>query len=438
MSLNPKIEKQLTKLPHKSGVYLFLDGRGRIIYVGKAADLKNRVRSYFRKSETASPLKFRLAEKTAKIKWLKIDSEIEALILEAELIKKRRPDFNVLLKDSSDYFYVGFTREAFPKVFITHQPNKIKNKELRIKNYFIGPFTDGTALKNALKTVRKVFPFCTCRQPHKRPCLNAEMGRCPGVCCLLPELAAKQPDFKKKLRRYRKNIAAFKKIIAGKKKKLASDLSREMKKAAGEENFERAAMLRDQIENLRKIFSHKKVLFSKSEAASWPAINKMIQRLLGVGRDFRRIEAYDVSHISGKSAVGAMVVFQSGKASPGDYRRFKIKAAERRDDPAMIKEIIRRRINHSEWPLPDLILVDGGAAQLNAAEICLKESRLDIAAAALAKGKNELHARRFKKPRRLNSLPPELKLFFLKIRDQAHRFAVKYHRESRMAGFIKQ
>jgi excinuclease ABC subunit C len=450
--MKEKIKKQLPQLPHSPGVYLFLDSRKKIIYIGKAADLKNRARSYFRKSETTNPLKSALIEKAAGIKWLETDSEIEALISEAELIKKHRPDFNVLLKDSSDYFYVGITRETFPKVFVTHQPFsalRIKNKELTIKNKkshnslfkihnskftFIGPFTDGTALKNTLKLIRLVFPFCTCRQLHKRPCLNVEMGRCPGICCLKPELAAKQPGFKKKSRQYRKNIAALKKIITGKKQKPVSDLNQRMKKAAVEENFEKAAILRDQVENLRKIFSHQKVLFHKSETANWPITDKIIQKLLGVKRDFRRIEAYDISHISGKSAVGAMVVFKNGEASPGDYRRFKIKTAARRNDPAMMREIIRRRIHHPDWPWPDLILVDGGTAQLNAAVACLKKNRLDIAAAAIAKGKNELHARRFKNPRRLNSLPPELKLFFLRIRDQAHRFAVKYHRKLRKRG----
>lgn len=421
-------KNRLIKLPHSPGVYLFLDNRGKIIYVGKAADLKSRVQSYFRKPEPLNPLKSALLKKTVKIKWIKTDTEIEALILEANLIKKHQPDFNVLLKDSSDYFYVGITREIFPKVFVTHQ-KKVKNQKSKAKSDFIGPFTDGTALKNALKIIRKIFPFCTCRQLHKRSCLNAEMNRCPGVCCLLPELAAKEPDFKGKLKQYRQNIAAFKKIIAGKKKKLASDLSREMKKAAGKENFEKAAIFRDQIKNLQKIFSHKKVLFPKRETISWPEISKIIQRLLQAKRNFKRIEAYDISHISGRSAVGAMVVFEKGEASPKDYRRFKIRSARKQDDPAMIKEIIRRRIYHADWPLPDLVLIDGGQPQLNAAKACLKEARLDIPVVALAKGKNELHAPRFKKPRRINSLPPELKFFFLRIRDQVHRFAIKYHRK---------
>ena len=186
--------EQAESAPHAPGVYTFRRG-STPIYIGKAVDLSRRLASYFRR--VASDKVRRLRAEATALDWVETRSEIEALIREAGEIKRHMPRFNVLMRDDKDYFYVGFTREEYPRIFITHQPQRgrVRNQELGIKknrnskfiirdSRYMGPFTSGSALRSTLKILRRVFPYCTCKTPHKRPCLNAQIGRCPGYCCL--------------------------------------------------------------------------------------------------------------------------------------------------------------------------------------------------------------------------------------------------------------
>jgi len=328
---------KISHLPETAGVYAFLSRRSfneggeerkEFLYIGKAANIRKRAKDHFQRPSYRD--KF-FINQVSKIGHIKTNSQIKALTLEAELIKKYQPKYNIAWRDDKNYFYIGITKESFPRIFITHQ------KKSKIN--YLGPFVSGRKLKQALKELRKIYPFRTCKTLPRKPCLWYHLGQCPAPC-----------------------------------------------------------------------------LFKS-----------------------RRIEAYDISDIQGKDATGSMVTFINGKPDKNFYRRFKIhpvksasrsfnrvKLSDKPNDIAMLKQVLSRRFNHPEWGLPDSILIDGGKAQLNAALSITK-----IPAMALAKRKNELHMKNLEKPILLKTLPREVFNLILQLRDEAHRFARKYHHKLR-------
>lgn len=310
-----------SQLPETSGIYVFKRGR-KFLYIGKAANIRERVKNHFQRPVYRDNF---FINQVSKVGYIKTNSEIKALILEAELIKKYQPKYNVVWRDDKNYFYIGITKEPFLRVFITHQPKKNSNSQIPTSN-FIGPFVSGKKLKQALKELRKIYPFRTCKTLPKKPCLWYHLSQCPAPC-----------------------------------------------------------------------------LFKS-----------------------RRIEAYDVSNIQGKDATGSMVTFINGKPDKNFYRRFKIRLSDKPNDVAMLKHILSRRFSHPEWGLPDLILIDGGKAQLNAALSLTK-----IPVIALAKRRNELYMKNLEKPILLKTLSREVFNLILQLRDEAHRFARKYHHKLR-------
>jgi len=423
-------KKKIEKLPKNSGVYCFRDGR-KILYIGKAANIRERVKQH-------KDL-IRLATKVA---FIKTDSEIEALILEANLIKKYQPKYNVVWRDDKNYFFVGITREDFPQVFWTHQ--------MKLKPNYVGPFVDGKALKETLKVLRRVFPYRSCRVIPKRACLWYHLGYCPAPCLLRSKIL-EVPEIKEKIKReIQTNANSLFEIIKGRKSRVLRNLKKEMKKMSASQDFERAAKIRDQIKSLEKVLAHAKIfkeitepqisLPSNSEGrrrksiffALWYQIEEQLKKLLKIKDKISRIEAYDVSNIQGQEATGSMVTFINGLPDKNFYRKFKIKVAGKPNDVAMIKECLTRRLNHPEWGFPDLILIDGGIAQLNVALSTLPTPGVGkLKVMALAKKKNELFIEERKKPILLKSLPREVFNLILQLRDEAHRFAISYHKKLR-------
>ncbi len=435
-------KKKVSSLPKTPGVYLFKKGR-EILYIGKATNIRDRVKNHFQQPGFRDRL---FIQDVKKIGCLKTGSEIEALILEANLIKKEQPRFNILWRDDKNYFFVGITKEDFPKVFITHQTKlKIKKEGARrrregggsgvvkLKIDYLGPFVDGKALKQTLRILRRVFPYRTCKKIPKRPCLWYQLGRCPGACLLDSKLGSQIPGLKGKIKREsQRNTKNLIKVLQGKKTQVLVDLKREMKKFSKEQEFERAAKLRDQIEALNNVFEHAQVFqgLVERERPNWTETEKLLKKIFGIKRKLLRIEGYDVSNIQGKEATGAMIVFEKGEPNKKEYRKFKIKILKEPNDIAMLKEIISRRLNHPEWKLPQVMLIDGGRAQLNAAKLTIKQfNNLTIKVMAIAKRKNELYIESKKQPILLKNLPQEISNLILHIRDEAHRFAVKYHRK---------
>ncbi len=424
-------KKKVSSLPKAPGVYLFKRGR-EILYIGKAGNIRERVKNHFRKNGFRDKL---FIGDVKKIGYLKTDSEIEALILEANLIKEKQPKFNILWRDDKNYFFVGITKEDFPRIFITHQ-TKLSTTHYKLKTNYLGPFVDGKALKATLKILRRAFPYRSCKRIPKRACLWYQLNRCPGPCTLLLSLAKQLPGLKGKIKREsQRNTKNLIKVLQGKKTQVLIDLKREMKKSSQKQEFERAARLRDQIEALNNVFEQARVFQGLVEPApkNWPEIEKLLKKILGVKKKILRIEGYDVSNIQGKKATGAMIVFEKGEPDKKEYRKFKIKILKEPNDIAMLKEIISRRFNHPEWKFPQVMLIDGGKAQLNAAINILNQhyQRLSasISVLALAKRKNELYIEGRKRPILLKNLPQEISNLLLHIRDEAHRFAIKYHRK---------
>ena len=370
-------KSNLSRLPTTVGVYAFKKG-AKFFYVGKAANIKERVKQHKD-----------LLGLAKEIGYIKTNSEIEALILEAKLIKKIQPKYNVLWRDDKNYFYVAITKESFPRVFITHQL-KIKNCKLKID--FIGPFIEGTSLKRALTYLRRTFPYYTSKSHPKGSCLWCHLKLCPG------------PDPVKS--EYQKNIKNLVFVLKGSSRKVLNDLERRMKKSSLLQEYEKAAKIRDKITSLERVINP--------------------QQIPG------RAEAYDVSNIQGEEAAGSMVTFINGRPAKNFYRKFKIKISGKPNDVAMIKEILSRRLKHAEWPYPDLILIDGGKAHLNAASKCLKWNfKHIIKVMAIAKKENKLYVEGRTKPILLKGLPREMFNLILQLRDEAHRFAISYHRKLR-------
>ena len=423
-------KEKISRLPKNPGVYCFKSGK-KILYIGKAANLRERVKNHFQQPSYKDYL---FLDKVEKVGYIKTDSEIEALILEAELIKKIQPKFNVIWRDSKNYFFVGKTKEEFPRIFWCHQ-KKIKNQKSKIKIEYIGPFVDGKALKETLKVLRKVFPFRSCRVLPRRACLWYHLGRCPAPCLLnskyqIPNSKAFKEKIKKECQR---NAESVFKIIQGKKKEVLKELKKGMKEAVKKENFEEAAKIRDQLLALERILEHSRILEKEIRLeVPWKDVEEKLKRVLKVER-ISRIEAFDVSQIHGDFAVGSMVTFINGVPEKNFYRRFKIKFTEKPSDVDMIKEILERRFKHEEWGFPDLILIDGGIAQLRAALKCKMQNAKYkmIKVLSLAKREKKLYIEGERKPIFLKNLPREIFNLILNLDNEAHRFAISYHKKLR-------
>jgi len=445
---------QLSSLPRQPGVYLFYGKEKSPLYIGKASHLRERVKNHFQQPNYKDNL---FIGQVKKIGYIPLKSEIEALILESQLIKKYQPKFNVLFKDDKNYFYVGFTSEDWPRVFITHQPkNELKKpKSYKLKADYVGPFVGGNALKETLKILRKIFPYRSCktlptRKAVTRPCLWYQLDRCPAPCLIEREIKEKpelKKQFEKRKEKYQEDIKKLKIILKKGKEKLIRDLKKEMEDFAKNEEFEKAAKVRNQIRALEGVFSHKILFYPEKQMED---AGKLLKKSLKLPKIPKRIEGYDISNIQGKEMVGSMVVFKLSRIYANndtnlrqyepdkkEYRHFKIKTVNDQNDIACLKEIIKRRFAHPKWPFPDLIYVDGGKGQLNAVATTLKETgNSKIPVISLAKKKNILYNLNSKESISLDNLPQVVKMTILYLRDEAHRFAISYHQKLRKKSFF--
>lgn len=345
------LKNKIKNLPKGVGVYLFQDKTGRLLYVGKAIRIKNRVKSHFAKN--GSFYKGDLLKNIANIDWIETKNEKQALVLEDQLIKKYQPRYNVQWRDDKSYFWVDFTKDEWPRVKIVHKANLSSEAQ--------GPFTSGTELKQTLRALRKIFPFRTCKNAYSKPCLQWHLGLCPAHGSAISKQQTANNKIKKLLA-YSESLNALKQFL--------------------------------------RLYAGKPL----------------------------RIEAYDISNIQGTSATGSMVVFKGFKPDKSQYRKFKIKTVRGANDVAMLKEVLRRRLAHAEWPLPDLMLIDGGRAQLNSAQLTAKSYQLKATIISLAKKEEELYTIYSSKTLRLGALPIFLRLALQAIRNEAHRFAISYYR----------
>ncbi len=554
----PEIQKILDTLPTNPGVYLMKDERDTVIYVGKAINLRNRVRSYFHAPYGQDAKVWRLVERVRDIEFIITESELEALVLECNLIKKYKPHFNVRLKDDKRYPYIKVTwQEPFPKVYVTR---RMDNDGAR----YFGPFTAVWAVHQTMDTLRKIFPYLTCDREitgkDRRACLYYDIGLCIAPC-----IGATTRD------EYRAMIDRLCKFLQGKTNEVTESLRARLDEAVSQMEFERAARYRDQLQAIARITEHQKVVsplmidqdviaFARDDGeacvqvffvrggkllgreyfvlegtegenseqvlasfvkqfydeaayvppeillpenideakvieewlnrqrgqkvllqvprngqskelvqmaeenaratltslkAQWLAdetkqMNAVaeLQQVLGLPDPPLRMECYDISNTQGTNSVGAMVVFERGAAKKSDYRKFKIKTVEGADDYASLQEVLRRRFKHliqpSESPaavgsrkeeswrqMPDLVIIDGGKGQLNAALHVLRELGIEgVSVIGLAKQEEEIFLPQQVESLRLPKTSEALKLL-QRIRDEAHRFGITYHRHLR-------
>ncbi|MCA9364405.1 MAG: GIY-YIG nuclease family protein [Candidatus Moranbacteria bacterium] len=415
-------DKLCVGLPQTPGVYLFKDSSGVVLYVGKATSLRDRVRQYFSGHDSRGERIAQLVSVADRVDVQETDTVMEALILEANLIRQYRPKYNVDGKDDKSFSYFVITKEDFPRVLILRETELFSDGNLDKSSAsvpvasFFGPYTSKKHMMIALKILRKIFPFHARREKSEKGCLDRQIGLCPGPY-----------DGGVTREEYCKNIRGIVSMFRGQKRRLLSSLERDMSVFAKKGDFEQAARVRDQVFALRHI---RDVALLGRETSLF-------------GRDSSqnvRIEGYDISNISGQHAVGSMVVFENGESKKSDYRKFAIKTVSGSNDFAMMREVLARRFRHDEWPMPDLVLVDGGKGQVGVAEEVLDLYKLKkVGLAGLAKGptrkKLDVH--------KSELFPPSDDLledvnFLAQVRDESHRFAVSFHRQKRSKGLLSK
>lgn len=536
------IEEQLKLLPTYSGVYLMFDSSDTIIYIGKAKNLKRRVKSYFKRTLDTPKLRV-MVPKIVRFEFIVTDTEVEALILESHLIKKHKPCYNVLLKDDKKFPWFVITNEEYPRIVVSRRPNQ--NAE---QGRYFGPYTNSRAMYSTLELIKKIFPLRQCKTPRfkNRTCIYHQIGRCSGVC--QKEIA---PD------EYKKIVKQVELFLTGKQEELIKELETEMTKCAEQEQYEKAARYRDSIIDMRKIIERQNVVsenteifwdiigFSKKQddvaivvlkvrngrliekkefdfelddwdekedvlnsffhayydqnsnlptdiiipfdleekellenwlyqihnkkikiinpkaqkkydllqlanknallllekiktqknlkmQENWNEIGLEIQEKLNLQNFPHRMECFDISHIQGTNTVASMVVFENGRPQKSEYRRFKIKTLKNGvpDDFAAMEEVVRRRYSRTDWAMPDLIIIDGGKGQLSSASGVLRGIGHSMAIVSLAKRLEEVFVENKSEPVIFPQTSGAL-FVFQKIRDEAHRFAINYHRKLR-------
>lgn len=419
--------KDYKKLPDSPGVYLMHGADGRVLYVGKAGNLRRRVSSYFERPHDVRIET--LVRKIARIDFKKTDTALEALILEAELIKKFTPPYNVREKDDKSFLYIETTKEKFPRVLLVRGQSNMRDMKHGARGGAggrWGPFTSASNVREALRILRRIFPWST-HDPERvgtfaRPCFDCEIGLCPGTCVG----AISRED-------YLKNIEHLKLFLDGKKKRVLGALAKEMNAASKKMEFEKAEKLRRRIFALQHI--RDTALIADSEVVAGHGN--------GAEQSYR-IEGYDISNISGTAAVGSMVVFENGEPNKDEYRKFKIRTIFQPNDVGMLTEMLERRFKRAaaggkrneagerhSWRLPDLVLIDGGIAQANAAKKVLMRAGLRIPILGIAKGPER------KRNDILGAIPKWTdKKTLIKVRNEAHRFAIGYHKSLRGRNFL--
>ncbi len=428
--MNQKLADKLKTLPGSPGVYFHKNARGEIIYVGKAAVLKNRVRQYFQDSRVRDVKTDVLVGEIVDTDWIVVESEIDALFLESEMVKRYKPRFNILLQDDKSQLFVRIPmHEPYPAITFTRQP-------LDDGADYFGPYFNGFAVKKALRYLRKAFPYSVHTSMPNRLCLQYHLGLCPGV----EAQKISSGEYKKTLRK----LTMY---LKGQRVKLIAGLQGEMNAAAKKQQYELAAKLRNQMYNLKQL--QKQILFNDREFMD---ISKD-QALSGLSMLLtipvpRRIEGYDISHMQGTNNVASMVVATNGLADKAEYRKFKMRILGN-NDFAHMNEVILRRFSgeHTDWPKPDLLLIDGGKGQLGAALDALESRGITIPAIGLAKRLEEIVVHKTRSGVTLDKsaypdafiaesedfyvvlLPKDAHIVKLvqRIRDESHRFAVSYH-----------
>lgn len=429
--MNAQLESKLKQLPISSGVYLHKSSSGEIIYVGKASVLRNRVRQYFLKSKEYDIKTRALINEIADTDWIETESEIDALFLESELVKRYKPKFNVLLRDDKSLLYVRIDMKSeWPHVSFTRNPSDDGAE-------YFGPYYNGFAIKKALRYLRKVFPYFVAKPKFDtRPDLDVHIGLSPD-----PNLSSVE---------YKKTLKQLIRYIRGDRDSLVREIEKNMHVAAKNHEYENAAKLRNQLADLKEL--KRRIMFGDKESLDISKDQALsdVAKLLGLIKEPKRIEGYDISHMSGTDVVASMVVFTNGVSDRSEYRKFKT-SKDINNDFANMNETLMRRFSekNKSWGTPDLIIIDGGKGQLDAALKSIRSRGIETPCIGLAKKHEEIvvnyaysnvnvdssHLEYLKGSSHRTDkyitirLPHSSHLvkLFQRVRDESHRFAVSYH-----------
>lgn len=396
------------KIPDEPGVYFFLSRRREILYIGRATSLRSRIRSYFSEElvEKRSELIAEMVEKAHTIEWTVTDSVLEAMLLEVNLIRTHKPKYNTISKDDKSYNHLVITNEAFPRVLVVRGKDLTESFAADQIKYVFGPFPSGSHFKEALRIIRRLFQFYDTKKPIERATSKFDRGKIDfnRQIGLFPDVQSKKE--------YQRTIRHIRLFFEGKKKQVIKELEREMMRCAKEEAFEQAHEIKKKIFALKHI---QDIALLKDDSRIYRDAGRI------------RIEAYDISHFGGTEMVGAMTVVEGGEPDKSAYRRFKIHSVSHSNDTAALRELFERRLGHDEWPLPQLIVVDGSTAQKNVVERILRKNHLSIPVLGVVK--DERH-----RPKRIIGAQKLVKQYeneILLANAEAHRFAIAYQKKRR-------
>ncbi|MEZ6255787.1 MAG: excinuclease ABC subunit UvrC [Patescibacteria group bacterium] len=441
---------QVKALPNVPGVYIYKNAKKQIIYIGKAKNLKKRVGSYFFTKLELGTKTYALVQNICSMEYIEALSELEALILEASLIKTHKPKYNVAQKDDKSYLYIVIVSEkltknnkiiTLPKVLLARQKD-LDDGTIKPQALF-GPYPHGDTAKYMLRYIRKLLPFRDCspskfskHQKLNSPCLYGHIGLCQAPC-----LNNVDVDL------YKKDIKSIKRLLSGDSVKLLNDMEKSMQQASKEKRYEEAAHYRDLLKKfayLRKSFKTADSYVENPylvEDLITESLEELVNNIPNLNDLPNRIECYDISNISGTDAVGSMVVATGGRLDKSSYRRFKINSKNTPDDFGMLREVLTRRLNRElttssnvkKWGFPDLLVIDGGKGQVSTVKSVLDELHLEIPLIGLAKRYETIVY--FEQEELcelvLSKRNAGLKLL-QKLRDEAHRFAQAYHHKLRL------
>ncbi|MFA6005156.1 MAG: GIY-YIG nuclease family protein [Patescibacteria group bacterium] len=421
------------QVPEKTGVYYFLNSEKQPIYIGKALNIRDRLKQHV--SNTDDPKERAIVGHTAYLQWQETLSEFEALVLEANLVWSIQPMYNSELKDDKSPIYLVITDEKFGKVRLARKSN-LTGKERLV----FGPLTSAKVARQILRMLRHIYPFCTELKITRKPCFYQHLGLCDPCPNQIMSLVTgresgvmsheSEVEVKKLTIKYQTNIRNLMKILQGDGRKLLKEITKEMQSESDAENFEEARLLRDRIYYLERLFRGE--MYTQEELID-PAFmqderkkeTEELECVLGINT-IHRVECYDISNLNFDAATASMVVFHDGDPDKKEYRRFKIKG-KRRFDPEMLLEVLRRRFKHTEWKMPDLLVLDGGTPQVLSVYPALKAEYPQMPPLiGIAKGPDRLLVA--KSLTYLNLPYDSHALHYIqRLRDEAHRFAKKYH-----------
>jgi excinuclease ABC subunit C len=375
--MNIKLKRRLKNIPRKPGIYFWLDKKKTILYVGRATNLKSRLSQYFQKN--IEPRIAEMVDSASNIKYETTETLLEAIILEAKNIKKYWPKYNVRDRDDRSFIYIVIPKREYTKPLIVRGTDLKKFPATQAKIF--GPYQSFYLLQNALRLIRRIFPYGNCQPNSGRACFDYQIGLCPGACIGAISAAA-----------YKKNIDNIVLLLSGEKKRLIKKLMKENP---------------DKLKALRHI--QEVSLLTRDEDLSEVKIG--------------RIEGYDISHLQGRESYGSMVVFENGEAARLEYRLFKIKEAPAGDDERALAEVLLRRFKHPEWSQPNLIMIDGGSPQISFLTRILAANNIRVPLIGISKLGGDKLVFSVSAKKSWRDLADNIKPTLLKVREEAHRFA---------------